>query len=303
MTLRKVLITGGTGQVGLELMRQAWPAYVEPYAPSRQMLDFSSPDSIREAINREAWSCVINSAAYTAVDAAEDNAGLAFEANCQGPAWLAEATAKAGIPLIHLSTDYVFSGEASEAYSEDDPICPIGVYGASKAAGELAVSSANPRTVVIRTAWVLSPHRSNFLKTMLRLASDRPNLRVVADQLGCPTSAGDIANAVMKIALRQIEDPNAPVGTYHFVNCGKASWQELASEILRMSAANGGPSATVEAIGTAEFPTKAKRPANSQLATQKIARDYGIEPRDWRQAVADIIAELGRMENWKEIVR
>jgi dTDP-4-dehydrorhamnose reductase len=224
-------------------------------------------------------------------------------ANCQGPAWLAEATGKSGIPLIHISTDYVFSGSAIEPYSEDDQVGPTGVYGASKAAGELAVSRANPRSVIVRTAWVLSPHRANFLKTMLRLASERPALRVVADQCGCPTSAGDIAKSVMTIALRHMSDPSAPVGTFHFVNSGSASWHELASEIFRLSADAGGPTAQVEPIRTVEFPTKAKRPANSQLATQKIRQDFGIEPRDWHEAVADIITELGRAENWREVVR
>ena len=301
--MRKVLITGGTGQVGIELRRQAWPADVELQTPSRDELDLGEANSIREMIGRERWSCVISSAAYTAVDAAEDDVGQAFQANCQGPAWLAEATGKAGIPLIHLSTDYVFSGDAREPYSEDDKVCPIGAYGASKAAGELAVSCANPRSVIVRTAWVLSPHRSNFLKTMLRLAKERSTLWVVADQRGCPTSAGDIARAVMTVALRHMEDPAAPTGTYHFASSGDASWHELASEILRMSALAGGPSADVQPIGSAEFPTRARRPANSQLATRKITRDFGIDPRDWRTAVADIIAELGRMEHWKEVVQ
>lgn len=299
--VRRILITGGAGQVGVELVRQAWPDDIELHAPSRSLLDLNDPVSICAAIDSEPWSCVINSAAFTAVDAAEDVAGKAFQANCQGPAWLAEATGKAGIPLIHFSTDYVFSGEKSAPYSEDDRICPIGVYGASKAAGELAVSSANPRSVIVRTAWVLSPHRKNFLRTMLQLAGERPSLRVVADQRGCPTSAGDIARTVKVIAERLIVDQDAPVGTYHFVNAGDASWYELACEIFRLSADAGGPSAAVEPISTAEFPTKARRPANSQLATQKIRRDFKIEPRDWRTAVAEIIAELGRIENWSKV--
>lgn len=301
--MRKVLITGGTGQVGIELLRQPWPHDVELHAPSRQDLDLGNADSIRETIDRECWSCVISAAAYTAVDAAEDDVGQAFQANCQGPAWLAEATGKAGIPLIHLSTDYVFSGDACEPYSEDDKVCPIGVYGASKAAGELAVSCANSRSVIVRTAWVLSPHRTNFLKTMLRLANERSTLRVVADQRGCPTSARDIGRAVMTIALRHMEDPAAPTGTYHFVSSGDASWQELALEIFRMSALAGGPSADVEPIGSAEFPSRARRPANSQLATHKITRDFGIQPRNWCTAVAEIISELRHMEHWKEVVR
>lgn len=301
--MRKVLITGGTGQIGIELARQAWPTDVDLHLPDRRELDLGNAESVREAIARESWDCVINSAAYTAVDAAEDNAGTAFEANCLGPAFLAEATGKAGIPLIQISTDYVFSGDANDRYSEDDAICPIGVYGASKAAGELAVASGNPRAVILRTAWVLSPHRSNFLKTMLRLAAERPILRIVADQHGCPSSAADIARAVMTIALRHMEDAAAPAGIYHFVNGGEASWFDLAGEIFTSSAKMGGPSADLVPIETSDYPTRARRPANSRLSTSKITRDFGIEPRGWRIAVAEIVAEVGRNEHWKKVVR
>lgn len=290
--MRKILITGGTGQLGIELLRQPWPEDVEIHAPSRSELDLNSKESIQATIGSQPWACVINSAAYTAVDAAESDPGKAFLANCLGPAWLAEATAKAGLPLIHVSTDYVFSGEQEGYYSEEDPVCPAGAYGASKAAGELAVRTVNSRSVIVRTAWVLSPHRSNFLKTMLRLATERPKLRVVADQRGCPTSASDIAAALMTVALRQIEDADAPTGTYHFVNSGEASWFELAVEIFRLSAERGGPSAEVEPIATSEFSTLVRRPANSRLGTARFARDFAINPRDWRSAVTDIIAEL-----------
>lgn len=301
--MRKILITGGKGQLGIELLRLSWPADVELYAPSREELDLASAQSIAAVVGSEPWACVINAGAYTAVDAAESDAGNAFLANCQGPAFLAEATAKAGIPLIHVSTDYVFSGDAHRPYREDDPICPVSVYGASKAAGELAVRAINPRSVVLRTAWVLSAHRSNFLKTMLRLAATRPSLRVVADQLGCPTAAADIAAAIAAIAIRLVEDEGVPVGTYHFVNSGEASWNELAIEIFRQSGERGGPVADVEPIATSEYPTAASRPANSRLATGKIQSDFGISPRDWRAAVADIIAELDRNGTLKEFIR
>jgi dTDP-4-dehydrorhamnose reductase len=301
--MRNLLITGGTGQLGIELLRQSWPADVHVHAPSRDEFDLARESSIQEIVDRVQWDCVINAAAYTAVDGAEDDAVDAFLANSLGPTWLADATAKAGIPLIHVSTDYVFSGDSAEPYLEDSVVSPIGVYGASKAAGEFAVRSINPRSVIVRTAWVLSAHRSNFLKTMLRLAADRDRLRVVADQRGCPTSAADLAAAIAIIAMRQIEDPDAPSGTYHFVNAGNASWHELAVEILGQSAALGGPSAEVEPIGTSEFPTRAPRPANSRLATGKIERDFGIVPRDWRSAVADIMAELRQTQALKEHTR
>ena len=301
--MRRILITGGTGQLGIELLHQSWPSDIEVHAPPREELDLADPQSIEAMVGREAWACVINSAAYTAVDAAESDAGSAFLANCQGPAWLAQATANAGIPLIHVSTDYVFAGDASEPYREDDPISPAGVYGASKAAGEMAVRTINPRSVILRTAWVLSAHRSNFLKTMLRLAADRPALRVVSDQRGCPTSAADIAAALVTIATRHMGDVGAPAGTYHFVNSGEASWHELAVEIFKLSAARGGPTAEVEPIATSDYPTAARRPANSRLATAKIAHDFGISPRDWRAAIADIVAELDQNGTLKEFAR
>jgi len=290
--MREILITGGAGQVGLELARQSWPKNVRLHVPTRAELDLGSAASVAQAFAACRFAAVINPAAYTAVDKAEDESAAAFLANAQGPAFLAEATRKAGIPLIHVSTDYVFDGTKAGPYVETDPVAPLGVYGASKLAGEYAVLSGNPRSVVMRTAWVLSVHRGNFLKTMLRVGAVNPQLRVVDDQIGCPTSAADIATALKTITLRMLDDPAAPTGVYHFVNGGEASWCGLAREIFRLSAAAGGPSAEAVAITTAEYPTPAKRPANSRLSTAKIGADYGIAPRDWREGVADIIKEL-----------
>lgn len=288
---RPVLITGGTGQVGLELARLDWPADVEPHFPDRAALDLGSEASVACLANRD-WAAVINCAAYTAVDKAESEVGAAFLANAQGPAWLAEATARAGIPLIHVSTDYVFSGDGEGFYEPGDPVGPPGVYGASKLAGELAVRTGNPRSVVLRTAWVLSAHRENFLKTMLRIGAAGGPLRVVADQTGCPTSAADIAGALQAITLAHLKDSSAPTGIYHFVNAGEASWCDLAREIFALSGAAGGPSADVTAITTADYPTIARRPANSRLCTASLTRDFGMTPRPWRDAVAEIVAEL-----------
>lgn len=289
---RKILVTGGTGQLGVELLRRRWSPDFEVRSPPRNSLDLTDRDSIRAAIESEPWACVVNAAAYTDVDLAEMNAGDAFRTNCQGPAWLAEATADAEIPLVHISTDYVFSGQAGRPYVEEDPLDPINAYGASKAEGELAIRAANPRSVIVRTAWLLSPHRSNFLKTMLRLAAGQPSLRVVSDQRGSPTSANDLADAVSAIASRLAEDDQAPCGIYHFVNFGDASRYELAAEILRQSDALGGPGAQVEPVASNEFATPARRPADSRLSAEKIGRDFGIHPRNWRDAVADIMAEL-----------
>lgn len=287
-----ILVTGGTGQVGLELLRQSWPATVTVLAPDRDALDLRSRESIAAWFAEHSVDCIINPAAYTAVDLAEDNVGAAFLANAQGPAWLADIARERGIPLLHVSTDYVFDGALDRPYREDDPVAPLGVYGASKLAGELAIRAGAPRHVILRTAWVISAHRNNFLKTMLRLAGDRPELRVVADQHGCPTSARDIAEALRTIALAHLADASAPCGTYHFVNAGSTTWHGLAEAVMAASAICGGPHVPVIAIGSADFPTRARRPANSRLETAKLHRDFGITPQPWQQIVDQIVSEL-----------
>jgi dTDP-4-dehydrorhamnose reductase len=287
-----ILVTGGQGQVGLELARQDWPAHMRLHFPTRDELDIASEASVDAYFAGMKLAAVINTAAYTAVDKAESEAGLALLVNGQGPALLAAATLLAGIPLVHVSTDYVFDGAKSGLYDEDDPVAPLGAYGASKLAGERAVLEGNPHSVVLRTAWVISAHRNNFLKTMLRTGATNPVLRVVDDQIGCPTSARDIAAALRAMAMRMIEDSAAPTGVFHFANAGEASWYGLAREIFALSKAAGGPAPHVEPITTAEHSTPTRRPANSRLATAKIAAQYGIHPRDWRAALRDIIEEL-----------
>lgn len=282
---RHILITGGAGQVGIELGRIAWPGDVVVHRPDRAGLDVTSAASVAACVAAMPFAAVINAAAYTAVDKAETEVAAAFAANALGPALLADATRAAGVPLVHVSTDYVFDGTGTAPYGEADPVAPLGVYGASKLAGELAVRAGNPRHLILRTAWVVSAHRANFVKTMLRLAGSHPRLRVVADQIGCPTSAADIAATLRDLALRLIDDPAAPVGTYHFVNAGEASWHGLAEAVVDGRV-------PVDPIATADYPTPARRPANSRLATAKIMRDYRIVPRPWREAVAEIVAEL-----------
>lgn len=287
----QVLLTGGSGQVGTEIIRLATAGF-DIVAPGRDNLDLTNPAAIAELVASRPWAAVINSAAYTAVDRAESDIVTAWQVNALAAAAFAEATAKAGIPLIQISTDYVFDGTKPAPYLETDPVAPIGVYGASKEAGEQAVRTGNPRHVVLRTAWVVSPHGSNFVKTMLRLAETRPELRVVADQRGCPTSATDIATTVLQIAGQMIASPEAPSGTYHFVNAGEATWCEFARAIFEIAADHGHASPTVEAITTADYPTPARRPANSRLSTAKLTQDFGITPRPWREAIQDIIAAL-----------
>ncbi|MBV9567439.1 MAG: dTDP-4-dehydrorhamnose reductase, partial [Hyphomicrobiales bacterium] len=253
-----ILVTGGTGQVGLELKRHSWPEGVNAQFPSREELDLSKPDEIARVVASRPWSVVINAAAFTAVDSAETQVAEAWTLNALAPAVLAAETAKANVPLVHVSTDYVFSGEKPEPYVEEDRVGPLGVYGASKEGGEQGVRTANARHAIIRTAWVVSAHRANFLKTMLRLSRERERLTVVADQQGCPTSAHDLACGLAQVALRLAKDTAAPTGTFHLVNAGETSWHGFAVEIVRQAFKRGtGP--TIDPIPTSAYPTAAKR--------------------------------------------
>lgn len=288
---REILLTGGSGQVGRALRALA-PSGWRIAAPGHAELDLGDPVRVAETIAARPWAAVINAAAYTAVDRAETDVAAAWRANAIGPAVLAEATGRAGIPLVHLSTDYVFDGRKPEPYVEDDAPSPLNVYGASKLGGELAVRTANPRHLILRCAWVVSATGSNFVKTMLRLGAERPVLRVVDDQRGCPTTAGDIAAVLQAVTDRLIEDETAPAGTFHFVSDGEASWCDLARHVFALSRAAGGPSPEVLAIATEDYPTPAVRPSNSVLSTRKIQNRFGVRPRPWRDAVADVVQQL-----------
>jgi len=288
---RQILLTGGTGQVGTEVQRLQWPDDAELYAPGRRELDITDPRSVAACFAKRTPSCVVNLAAFTAVDQAEERVADAFLVNAQGPAFLAEATRQIGIPIIHVSTDYVFDGDADHPYSERDETGPLNAYGASKLAGELAVRAANPRSAILRTAWVLSSHGNNFLKTMLRLARANPELKVVADQTGCPTSAKDIAEVLQRMALGSL-DGSSNWGIFHFVNAGATSWHGLAEHIFKFEAAGERPAPKVQAIASSQYPTPARRPSNSRLDTTLIEKTFGLSPRPWREAVNEILHEL-----------
>ena len=290
--MRRVLVTGANGQLGTALGRRAWPDGWEVVALDRAALDLADPAAIAAVVAERPWAAVINAAAYTAVDKAESDQVAAWTINALAPAAFAESCARADVPLIQLSTDYVFPGDKDGAWEVDDPVAPLGVYGASKLGGELAVRTSGARAVIVRTAWVVAAHGKNFVRTMLRVGAERETLRVVDDQRGSPTAAADLADAVATIAVRLADDADAPTGTFHFSNAGAVSWAGFATEIFRQSAARGGPSPAVEPIGTAGYTTPARRPANSLLSHAAIAPAYGITPRAWRDALSDIMDEL-----------
>ena len=287
----KLLVVGAGGQVGHELCRFAWPAGSRLAAFGHDGVDITSRTAVAAAVAREQPDIVINAAAYTAVDRAESETDKAWAGNCTGPLNLAAVCGDAGIPLIHLSTDYVFDGGKEGAYREDDAVKPLGAYGQSKEAGERAVRGLLPQHVILRTAWVYSAHGHNFVKTMLRLAEGRPVLRVVADQVGSPTSAADIAAAIATV-VRQIEAGKGCWGTYNFAGAGAVSWHGFAEAIFELATPWRGPPPRVEPITTAQYPTPARRPANSVLDCRRIAEAFGIVPRPWRDALAEVIGEI-----------
>jgi dTDP-4-dehydrorhamnose reductase len=287
----RLVVTGREGQVAASLLEAGQGrASVEVIAIGRPELDLARPDTVIEAIAAAKPDIVVSAAAYTAVDQAEDEPDQAFAVNAVGAGKVAEATARLGVPVIHLSTDYVFDGSAPGAYVETDATAPGSVYGASKLAGEQAVAAANPHHLILRTAWVYSPFGRNFVKTMLRLAADRDEIAVVADQWGNPTSALDIADAILHAAAQlHGKKGSGASGIYHLAGTGEANWSGFARHILDTSRVFGGPWARVRDIATMDYPTKARRPANSRLSSAKFASVFGWNAPDWRQSTEAVV--------------
>lgn len=290
----KILVTGREGQVVQSLLEKAVQRPdLEVIALGRPELDLAKPDTVRSAIEAIKPDLVVSAAAYTAVDLAEDEQELAFAVNAIGAEAVAEAAKTCGVPIIHLSTDYVFAGDADEPYAETDVTGPRSVYGSSKLEGERLVTQTNLKHIILRTAWVYSPFGKNFVKTMLKLAETRDALSVVSDQWGNPTSALDIADAIIQVADHLAVTPDfSAYGVYHLVGTGDTNWSGFARAIFSESAELGGPTATVTDIATADYPTKAARPGNSRLSTAKFQRVFNWSALHWQSSLRDVVARL-----------
>lgn len=282
----RVLVSGVDGQVGGAFVGIGAAAGLSLLPMRRTDLDLARLDEVDGILDRADPDLIVNCAAYTAVDQAEREQELAFAVNAKGPGALAGWCARAGRRLIHLSTDYVFAGDATRPYREDDPTCPMGVYGASKEEGERLVRSACPDHVILRTAWVYAPRGKNFVNTMLRLGRERDELGVVADQRGCPTAAVTIATAIAALIARESR------GTYHYVDSGETTWHGLADRIFQRAAVHWGRRPLVKAIETRDYPTPARRPAYSVLDTGKFRRDTGITPPPWQDSLDQALTEI-----------
>ena len=281
-----LLITGAKGQLGRELMQQAPRRGFSAYPVDLPEVDITCPDQIRTVITDAHISLVVNCAAFTQVDLAESQELLALKVNSLGPSILSHVCSEAQIPMIHISTDFVFDGSQQTPYRESDPVAPMGAYGRSKALGESAVKRILPCHVILRTSWLYALQGQNFVKTILRLGTERDSVRVVADQWGCPTCAADLAEAVLTIASAIHVNKNVEWGTYHYCGDGIVSWHEFAQAVLDI-AGEIIPLKTrsIEPITTEQYPTPAKRPAYSALDCSRIRALFGIEPVPWRKSL------------------
>ncbi len=287
------LVLGADGQLGQELAAARGQQAVDAVFLGRRQCDIADAAKLRAVLDEVAPGIIINAAAYTNVDKAEDDAASAWRANRDGPALLAAEAAARGIVLVHVSTDFVFDGVKDGAYDEDDAVAPLGVYGQSKEAGEAEVRRRLDRHLIVRTGWLYGRFGHNFLKTMLRLAETRDSWGVVDDQWGTPTCSVDLAVALVA-AARRAETGEARWGTYHFGGSGEATWHALAAEILRAAQAFDDRRPVIRAITSAEYPTRARRPRNSRLDSGLFAREFGVRAVPWQVRVAETVAILLR---------
>ena len=290
----RIVVTGKKGQLAQSLLERA-PAFdATVIAIGRPELDLADAGPALGLLAAERPDLIVSAAAYTAVDKAESEPSLAQAVNGDGPLALANAAADLGIPVIHVSTDYVFDGSKSEPWTEDDTPGPVSVYGASKLAGERAVLAASPGNMVVRIGWVYSPFGANFAKTILRLAGERDVLRIVADQTGGPSSALDIADGILAMARNVRDEPQRADlrGLFHMAPEDTATWADFAEAICAWLAANRGRHATVERIATSDYPTAARRPANSRLDSRRLAAVHGVRMPPWRASLPSVLARL-----------
>ena len=288
----RLIVTGKQGQVARALRECAGPD-LEIVTLGRPELDLSDPTSVSNAFEGQRADVVVSAAAYTAVDKADSEEALATAINGRGAGEIAAAAARMSAPVIHLSTDYVFDGALARPYREDDPTGPVSAYGRSKLAGERAVAEANSRCAILRTAWVYSPFGANFVKTMLRLGETRRQINVVADQRGCPTSALDIAAAVIAVARNLATAPSPDrFGVFHMTGAGEATWAEFAAAIFAEGKRHGRPPVEVLPIPTSQYPTPAKRPANSRLEGDKLASAHSVRLPEWRASLRTVVERL-----------
>ncbi len=283
----RILVSGHTGQVAREL--QLALSEHELISLDRHAFDLAQPTSLRRTIQRERPDLLINAAAHTAVDQAEQEQALALAINAEAPGAMAVACAELGIPLIHYSTDYVFDGSKASPYNEDDTPNPLSVYGSSKLAGERAIADSGCDHLILRTSWVYSRHGRNFLLTMQRLLQEREQLNVVADQIGAPTWAGSIATATAEL-IDAWQQGNRQWGTYHLTNQGETSWFGFAQAIGERLRASGKPCARLQPIPTSDYPTPARRPLNSRLDGSKLERNWNVRLPDWQAALDACLA-------------
>ncbi|CUX60016.1 MULTISPECIES: dTDP-4-dehydrorhamnose reductase [Agrobacterium tumefaciens complex] len=292
----RLAVTGKNGQVVTALQALA-SAELEIVAIGRPELDLAQPETVLKALREVKPDAVVSAAAYTAVDKAESEPEIAFAVNRDGARAVAQAANELGIPVIHLSTDYVFDGTKDTAYVESDPTGPTSVYGRSKLEGERAVSEATDNYVVLRTAWVYSEYGNNFVKTMFRLGENRDQINVVADQFGCPTSANDIAAAIVAIARKLLDDSSISLrGVFHLSGTRETNWANFAKQIFAFSEENGGKSMIVNDITTAQYPTPARRPANSRLDCSKLEAVYGIRLPNWQTSTRAVVSALAHIK-------
>jgi dTDP-4-dehydrorhamnose reductase len=289
-----LLVIGKSGQLSQALQQQAARQGRRLIAVGRPSVDVMHVDSLRAAVTAHQPTVVVNTAAYTAVDQAQSESKAAFALNRDGAANLARVCSEMDVPLIHISTDYVFDGRLKRAYREDDGATPLNVYGASKLAGEQKISELAPRHLILRTSWIFSPFGSNFARTMLRAGQQRRDLRVVGDQLGRPTYAVHLADAILQLAAK-IEMRTSDAfswGTYHVAGEGTASWYDLAWQIFDVAQRHGGPRVRLENIATKQYPTPALRPMNSTLDCWKLEQTFGLRLPNWRTGVTACVKEL-----------